>query len=92
MWKLGVPRTESYPILKKYEIAVALAEKKTLDRGDLVYQNASLLVWLRNALIHYEPIRSTSTAESSQAHEESFRASSLESTHWSENTFLSGKV
>ncbi len=73
MWKLGVPKTASYPILKKYEIAVALAEKKPLGRGALVYQNASLLIWLRNALIHYEPISSTSTAESSQAHEERFR-------------------
>lgn len=73
MWKLGVPKTASYPILKKYEIAVALAERDAIDRGALVYQNASLLIWLRNVLIHYEPISSTSTAESSQAHEERFR-------------------
>lgn len=73
MWKLGVPKTASYPILKKYEIAVALAEKGTLDRGTLVYQNASLLIRLRNALIHYEPISSTSTAEASQSYEEKFR-------------------
>jgi hypothetical protein len=73
MWKLGVPKTASYPILRKYEIAVAIAEKGLLDRGDLVYQNISLLIGLRNALIHYEPISSTSTAETSQALEEKFR-------------------
>lgn len=73
MWRLGVPKTASYPILKKYEIAVALAEKGMLDRGALVYQNTSLLIWLRNALIHYEPISSTSAAETSQAQEEKFR-------------------
>jgi hypothetical protein len=73
MWKLGVPRTASYSILTKYEIALALAEKEPLDRGALVYQNAKLLIWLRNALIHYEPMSSTSTAESSQSQEEKFR-------------------
>lgn len=73
MWKLGVPKTASYPILRKFEIAVALAEKKLLDRGALIYQNIGLLIGLRNALIHYEPISSTSTAEASQALEEKFR-------------------
>jgi len=73
MWRLGVPRTASYPILKKYEIALALAEKGKLDRGALVYRNISLLIWIRNALIHYEPISSTSTAETSKTPERKFR-------------------
>jgi hypothetical protein len=73
MWKLGVPRTASYSILEKYEIALALAERGSLDRGSLVYQDSKLLISMRNALIHYEPLSSTSTHESSQVWENKFR-------------------
>jgi hypothetical protein len=66
MWKLGVPRTASYSILEKYEIALALAEKEPLDRSSLVYKDSKLLISMRNALIHYEHLSSTSTAKSSQ--------------------------
>ena len=73
MWKLDVPRTASYPILRKYEIALALAEKGKLDRGASVYQNADLLIRLRNKLIHYQPLSSTSSDERSKGEEERFR-------------------
>ena len=73
MWKLGVPRTASYSILEKYEFALALAEREPLDRGSLVYQDTKLLISMRNALIHYEPLSSTSTHESSQKWENRFR-------------------
>src|SRR6266404_4745300 len=73
MWKLGVPRTASYSILRKYEILLALAEKPSLDRGDATYQDVKLLIWLRNALIHYEPVSSSSTAPTSQEQEQKFR-------------------
>lgn len=73
MWRLGVPRTASYSILEKYEIAIALAERDPLDRGSIVYQDIKLLISMRNALIHYEPLSSTSTAESSQKWENKFR-------------------
>jgi hypothetical protein len=73
MWNLGVPRTASYSILRKYEILLTLAEKPPLDRGDVIYQDVKLLIWLRNALIHYEPISSTSTAPTSQEQEQKFR-------------------
>src|SRR5258706_1422572 len=73
MWKLGVPRTASYSILEKYEIALALAEKEPLDHGSLIYHDSKLLISMRNALIHYEPLSSTSTHESSQKWENKFR-------------------
>jgi hypothetical protein len=73
MWNLDVPRTASYSILEKYEIALALAEREPLDRGALVYQDARLLIRLRNMLIHYEPMSSTSTAKTSRDEEERFR-------------------
>jgi hypothetical protein len=73
MWKLGVPRTASYSILDKYEFALALAERELFDRGSLVYQDTKLLISMRNALIHYEPLSSTSTHESSQKWENKFR-------------------
>jgi hypothetical protein len=73
MWKLGIPKTASYSILEKYEVALALAEKGVLEHGAVVYQDVRLLVRLRNALIHYEPTSSTSTAESSQKLEQQFR-------------------
>jgi len=73
MWELDVPRTAAYSILRKYEIALALAQKQPLDRAALIYQDAKLLVRLRNALIHYEPMSSTSSAKSSQDEEQRFR-------------------
>lgn len=77
MWKLGTPRTASYSIIEKYEIALALAEKKPLDRGTVLYNDVKLLIKLRNALIHYEPLSSTITAESSQKFEKQFQGKFL---------------
>jgi hypothetical protein len=73
MWRLEVPRTASFPILKKYEIALALAQKDSFDRGDVIYQDTKLLIKLRNALIHYEPLSSTGSAKASRDEEERFR-------------------
>ena len=73
MWRLDVPRTASFPILKKYEIALALAQKDSFDRGDVIYQDTKLLIKLRNALIHYEPLSSTGSAKASRDEEERFR-------------------
>lgn len=55
MWKLEVPRTSGYSIIEKYEIALTLARKQKIDRSSSVYGNITILVKLRNALIHYEP-------------------------------------
>ena len=73
MWRLDVPRTASFPILKKYEIALALAQKAPFDRGDVIYQDTKLLIRLRNALIHYEPLSSTGSTKASRDDEERFR-------------------
>ena len=55
LWKKGIPRTASYSILDKYDIALELNEKPTFDVGASPYQDVKLLIELRNALIHYEP-------------------------------------
>jgi hypothetical protein len=55
MWKLEVPKTAIYPILRKYEIALALAKKEGFSKGNSPYQDADFLVGLRNRLVHYEP-------------------------------------
>ena len=55
MWKKGIPRTAGYPILEKYQIALSLANKKEFDLGASLLQNVTVLVKLRNALVHFEP-------------------------------------
>lgn len=55
MWRNGVPRTASYSILDKYQIALTLARKTPFEPGQPPAQDVALLVKLRNALIHYEP-------------------------------------
>ena len=55
MWKKGIPRTASYSIIEKYQIALALSNKKEFDLGAMMAQDVSLLIKLRNALVHFEP-------------------------------------
>lgn len=68
MWKKGIPRTASYTIIDKYQIALALANKKEFDLGQTLTQNITLLIKLRNALVHFEPesVITKSTDESTQ--------------------------
>jgi len=54
LWDFGIPRTASYPILKKYGVALSLSNKDAFDTGSRLYQDISNLVQLRNALIHFE--------------------------------------
>lgn len=63
MWKLDVPKTATYPILRKYEIALTLARKEGFNRGNPPYQDIAFLVDLRNKLIHYEPKTTTFFSE-----------------------------
>jgi hypothetical protein len=69
MWKLQVPKTASFRIPDKYNIALILAGKEPLDAGVSPYQDVALVIKLRNALIHYEPewITTFSTLETEQA-------------------------
>lgn len=55
LWRKGIPRTASYPIIEKYEIALELNGKPTFNTGASPYQDVKMLIELRNALIHYEP-------------------------------------
>lgn len=53
MW--GLPKTESFSILEKYQLALMLGKRPLFDKGLATYQNAQLLNSLRNALVHYKP-------------------------------------
>jgi hypothetical protein len=55
MWKLGIPRTATFKILQKYQIALTMAQKEIFDTNALPYQDVDLLIRLRNDLVHYEP-------------------------------------
>lgn len=55
MWDLEVPRTASYSIVNKYNIALVLAQKEPFDKGGALYRDVFNIIRLRNALIHYEP-------------------------------------
>lgn len=46
---------ETYPILNKYQVALALAGKSRFDPGGSPYQEAESLVKLRDCLVHYKP-------------------------------------
>lgn len=42
-------------VLDKYNLALALCDQATFDRGAMPYSAAALLVRLRNALVHFKP-------------------------------------
>jgi hypothetical protein len=65
MWSLGIPRTASFQVLQKYQVALALTGRAAFVEGEEPYQSARLLIELRNWLVHYEP-----TWEPVAAHEE----------------------
>lgn len=70
LWNKGIPRTASYSILEKYEIALELNKCPPFPTGENPYQDIKLLVELRNALIHFEPetIRSQPANEAAKLH------------------------
>jgi hypothetical protein len=45
---------EMKPILEKFEFALTLSGKPTLDRGAKAYQHAAAMIDLRNALTHFK--------------------------------------
>jgi len=55
MWAMKVPRTSKYSILEKYDIALTLMRRAPFDKGTSPYQEVSILVQLRNVMVHYEP-------------------------------------
>src|SRR3990167_1576808 len=50
MWKLEVPRTASFNILQKYQIALTLAQKPLFDSGTQPYQDVHLLIGIHRKL------------------------------------------
>lgn len=46
---------DNYSILKKYEVALTVCEAASYDKGQDLYQSASALVEMRNALVHFKP-------------------------------------
>lgn len=73
MWSLGVPKTASYPVLDKYLIALALADRPGFDKGAAPYQDVRLLIKLRNALVHFEPEYTARDASGSRRLEQNLR-------------------
>jgi len=67
MWKLRIPKTATYPIIDKYQIALTLARKALFDTEQALWKDVKTLIVLRNALIHYEPVW-TSQKEEGQAY------------------------
>jgi hypothetical protein len=55
IWEMGIPRTASFQILQKYQVALALMRKPNLNEATEPFQSAKLLIELRNWLIHFEP-------------------------------------
>lgn len=55
MWARGIPRTANYNIIEKYQIALSLTKKLEMDLGEQILQDVSVLIKLRNSLIHFEP-------------------------------------
>jgi hypothetical protein len=54
-WTLGTPRMAAYQILEKFEFALKVFDKGTLDKSRKPTQDIVGLIKLRNALVHYEP-------------------------------------
>lgn len=56
LWKVTEERNRSpFSILEKYQVALTCAQKDAFPEGELPYQDANLLVKLRNELVHYKP-------------------------------------
>lgn len=55
LWDRKIPRTARFGILEKYEIFLDLVGAEQFDKGRFPYQDASILVDIRNELVHYEP-------------------------------------
>jgi hypothetical protein len=51
MWDLA----EDQSILRKFDVILTLRHKEPFDQGKQPYQNAALLIRLRNTLVHFKP-------------------------------------
>ncbi|MEQ0560843.1 hypothetical protein ABJI51_17285 [Amycolatopsis sp. NEAU-NG30] len=44
-----------FDVLEKYQLILQAGKKETFDRGANPYQNAALLIQLRNYVVHFKP-------------------------------------
>jgi hypothetical protein len=54
LWNRGIPRTARYPILEKYQIALTILGRETFPEGKAPFQDAAIVIELRNLLVHHE--------------------------------------
>jgi hypothetical protein len=55
MWKCYVLQKSNCSILEKYQKALTLTNNKLFETDTRPYQDANLLIFLRNDLVHYKP-------------------------------------
>lgn len=75
------------PALDRFQAALRLLGKQPFDRGGPPYQDAALLVRLRNALVHYEPRWRPAGSEVSASIDESGLTKALASKRFTANPF-----
>jgi hypothetical protein len=54
-WRLMEDRGSRFPILDKYQFALSCSRQVQFPKGENPYQDAALLIRLRNELVHYKP-------------------------------------
>jgi hypothetical protein len=61
----AIPKTSSYPILDKFDVAHLLITGNGIDRSDHSWRNATWLARLRNEFVHFEPTWSIHSSQPS---------------------------
>jgi hypothetical protein len=80
---------ENIRLLDRFQLALYLLGRTPFDRGAQPFQDAQLLVQLRNALVHYKPRWRAGGDESAQTVSESGLTKSLAAKDLSPNPFTS---
>ena len=62
LWQLDIPKRSTFSIVRKYEVALAVARRSPLQKGSEPRQSVEALIKLRNALVHHEPLTVATTA------------------------------
>jgi hypothetical protein len=78
---------ENNRLLDRFQLALYLLGRPPFDRGTQPFQDAQLLVHLRNELVHYKPRWRAGGDESAQTVNESWLTKGLETKHLSPNPF-----
>jgi hypothetical protein len=76
-------------VLNRFQLTVRLLGKQPFDRAAQPYQNADLLIKLRNTLVHYEPQWRRGGGDDSQIAKEAKWARRLLDMHFSPHPFTS---